>query len=94
MIDKLKLYGIQLKKLGLTTFEGGFTTFGIYLRPQKIDVNFGGGRYFRGGALLSGGRYYRNFTVTFWISIFRELRTLDPRKHSTNRLIFVLQGGT
>ena len=59
-------------------------TFVIYLRPQKIEVNFGG------GALLSGGRYYRNFTVTFWISIFRELRTLGPKKQSTNRHIFVL----
>ena len=91
MIDKLKLYGIQLKKLGLTTFEGGVATFGIYLRPQKnLRLFRGGGR----GALLSGGHYYRNFTVTFWISIFRELKTLGLWRHSTNRLIFVLQGGT
>ena len=87
MIEKLKVYGIQLKKLGLNTFEGGVATFGIYFRPQKIDVNFGGGA----GALLSGGRYYQNFTVTSWIFIFRELKTLGPWRHSTNRLIFVLQ---
>ena len=68
----------------------GVATFGIYLRPQKIDVNFGGG----GEVLLSGRRYYRNFTVTFWISIFRKLKTLGPWRHSTNRLIFVLQGST
>ena len=59
MIEKLKVDGIQIKKLGLVTFEGGATafggvaTFGIYLRPQKIDVNFGGGRgYFRGVATI------------------------------------------
>ena len=39
------------KKLGLAAlwrglFSGG-ATFGIYWRPQKIDVNLGGG-YFRG----------------------------------------------
>ena len=49
------VYSLQLRKLGLATFRGwevatfagrsllsGFTTFGIYLRPQKNDVNFGG----------------------------------------------------
>ena len=32
---KLKVYGIQFKKLGLATF-------GIYWQPQKIDVYFQG----------------------------------------------------
>ena len=69
-------YTIKKNLVSLLSRGVGVTTFGIYLRPQKIEVNFGGGATF-------GGRYYRNFTVTFWISIFRELRTLGPRKHST-----------
>ena len=68
MIDKLKVYGIQFKKLGLATFWGGggvggrVATLGDPLLSgftsghKKIDVNFG-------GSLLLGGRYYRNFTV-------------------------------
>ena len=45
------VYGIPFKKLGFTTFGmsllagvggGGVATFGIYWRPQNVDVNFGG----------------------------------------------------
>ena len=93
--------GIQIKKLGLVTFEGGATAFGgvatfggsllsgFTCGHKKLTLISGGGE-----VLLSGRRYYRNFTVTFWISIFRKLKTLGPWRHSTNRLIFVLQGGT
>ena len=72
MIDKLKVYGIQFKKLGLATFWwGGGATFGgggrYFGGPllsgftsghKRIDVNFG-------RSLLSGSRYYRNFTVCY-----------------------------
>ena len=81
---------MQLKKTWSHYFRGGGRYFRDLFAATKIDVNFGGGA----GVLLSGGRYYQNFTVTFWISIFRELKTLGPWRHSTNRLIFVLQGGT
>ena len=65
MIDKLKVYGIQFKKLGLATFlgGGGGATFGVgryFGGPllsgftsghKKIDVNFVGSTC--GGSLLS-----------------------------------------
>ena len=50
-MDKLKVHGIQKNLVSLLCGGGGGlpsggATFGIYWRPQKIDVNLGGG-YFR-----------------------------------------------
>ena len=60
------------KKLGLAAFEGGgVTTFGIYLRPQKIEVNFGGGATF-GGSLLS--KLYGNI-LDFFIQRIENFRS-------------------
>ena len=48
MIDKLKVYGIQFKKLGRATFwgegggGGGGLLSGFTSGQKKIDVNFGG----------------------------------------------------
>ena len=69
---------------GVATF-GGSLLSGFICGHKNLTLISGG------GALLSGGR---TFTVTFWIFIFRELKTLGPWKHSKNRLIFVLQGST
>ena len=46
---KGRRYTIKKNLVSLLSRGVGVTTFGIYLRPQKIEVNFGGGgRYFRG----------------------------------------------
>ena len=87
MIEKLKVDGIQIKKLGLVTFEGGgghcfrgsryfrgVATFGIYLRPQKIDVNFGGGGATFGASLLS--ELYGNI-LDFYIQKIENFRSLE-----------------
>ena len=55
LIDKLKVYGIQFKKLGLTPFEG-LLLLGFTSNDKKLTL-------ISGGLLLLGGRYYRNFTV-------------------------------
>ena len=81
MIEKLKVDGIQIKKLGLVTFEGGATafggvaTFGIYLRPQKIDVNFGGGGGATFGASLLS-ELYGNI-LDFYIQKIENFRSLE-----------------
>ena len=49
---KGKRYTIKKNLVSLLSRGVGVTTFGIYLRPQKIEVNFGGGATF-GGSLLS-----------------------------------------
>ena len=70
LIDKLKVYGILFKKLGLATFWWGVAIFGRSLLSGGGSLPLGG-RYFRheftsGHKKLtsfSGGRYYRNSTV-------------------------------
>ena len=65
MIEKLKVDGIQIKKLGLVTFEGGATAFrgvatfggsllsGFTCGHKKLTLISGGGRgYFRGVATI------------------------------------------
>ena len=54
---------MQFKKLGFATFEEGPTFWrsllsGFTSGHKKLTLISGGG-----GALLSGSRYYRNFTV-------------------------------
>ena len=59
------------KSVSLLSRGGGVTTFGIYLRPQKIEVNFGGGATF-GGSLLS--KLYGNI-LDFYIQRIENFRS-------------------
>ena len=69
LIDKLKVYGIQFKKLGLTPFWGGryfqgVTTFegllllGFTNDDKKLTLISGGGCYFWGDITIGTLRYW------------------------------------
>ena len=49
---KGRRYTIKKNLVSLLSRGGGVTTFGIYLRPQKIEVNFGGDATFGGVATI------------------------------------------
>ena len=68
---KGRRYTIKKSVSLLSRGGGGVTTFGIYLRPQKIEVNFGGGATF-GGSLLS--KLYGNI-LDFYIQRIENFRS-------------------
>ena len=71
---KGRRYTIKKNLVSLLSRGVGVTTFGIYLRPQKIEVNFGGGGATFGGSLLS--KLYGNI-LDFYIQRIENFRSLE-----------------